>query len=81
MIDDQASLPLPYIILVWVLFTSFLLMYFGQSDVDSISRTLPDQVLLFSGDAREACAKWKVEYPDGFESAILKYLKKNGIMQ
>ena len=57
-----------------------LLMYFGQADVDSIAGALQDQISLFSGDARQACAKWQIDYPEGFEDYVLKYLKKNGIV-
>jgi hypothetical protein len=58
-----------------------LLKYFGQDDLDSIVEALPKQILLFSNDARQACAKWQIEYPEEFEALVLKHLKKNGIMQ
>lgn len=56
-----------------------LLEYFGQADVDSIARILQRQILLFSDDARQACAKWDMEYPEDFEAHVMEYLKKNGI--
>ena len=57
-----------------------LLIYFGANDVDSIARVLPEQVRQFSHDAREACEKWKVEYPDSFERAVLGYLQKTDLV-
>jgi len=57
-----------------------LLKYFGQADVDSIARILPDQILLFSNDARQACAKWQIEYPEEFEAYVMEYLRKNEIV-
>lgn len=54
-----------------------LLKYFGQADVDSIARALQDQILLFSNDARQACAKWRMEYPEEFEAYVIEYLKSN----
>ncbi|MBM3240928.1 hypothetical protein FJZ31_31995 [Candidatus Poribacteria bacterium] len=56
-----------------------LLIYFGWGDVDSIARALPDEIRSFSNDAQEACVKWKIEYPEAFEDAVLRYLQKNGI--
>ena len=56
-----------------------LLEYFGQADVDSIARILQRQILSFSDDARQTCAKWRMEYPEDFEAHVMEYLKKNGI--
>ena len=56
-----------------------LLRYYGQADLDSIVKALQDQVLLFSSDARQACAKWQIKYPEEFEALVIKHLKKNGI--
>ncbi len=52
-----------------------LLKYFGAADVDSITEKLQEQIRLFSEDARQACAKWQVEYPEDFEAYIMEYLK------
>jgi hypothetical protein len=57
-----------------------LLMYFGQNDVDSITRALRDEIRLFSDDARQACAKWQIEYPEEFEVSVIEHLKKNGVV-
>lgn len=57
-----------------------LLKYFGQADVGSITRALKDQILSFSDDARQACARWQMEYPKDFEDYVVKYLRKNEIM-
>lgn len=57
-----------------------LLGYFGQADVDSIARALQNQIPLFSNDARQACAKWQIEYPEEFEAYVIKHLKENGIV-
>ena len=57
-----------------------LLRYFGQDDVDSITRALKDQLSLFSDDARQACVGWQMEYPDKFEDYVVKYLRRNEIM-
>jgi len=57
-----------------------LLKYFGQADVDSIARALQEQILLFSNDARQACAKQKMEYPEEFEAYIIEYLKNSGVV-
>ena len=51
-----------------------LLNYFGKPDVDVITAKLKEQIRLFSEDARQACAKWQVEYPEEFEKYILDYL-------
>jgi len=51
-----------------------LLMYFGQVDVDSIVRALQNEILMFSSDARQACAKWQIEYPEAFEASVIKHL-------
>ena len=56
-----------------------LLEYFRQADVDSIARILQRQILSFSDDARQTCAKWRMEYPEDFEAHVMEYLKKNGI--
>jgi hypothetical protein len=53
-----------------------LLKYFSEADVDVITRKLPEQIRLFSEDARQTCAKWKMDYPDEFEVYILDYLDK-----
>ncbi len=57
-----------------------LLKYFGQADVDSVARALQEQILLFSNDARQACAKWQMEYPEEFEAYVIKYLKSSGVV-
>ena len=57
-----------------------LLKYFGQADVDSIARILRKQILLFSDDARQACDKWRMEYPEDFEAYVIEHLKQNGIV-
>ena len=56
-----------------------LLEYFGQAGVDSIARILQRQILSFSDDARQACAKWRMEYPEDFEAHVMEYLRKNEI--
>jgi hypothetical protein len=57
-----------------------LLKYFGQVDVDSIARVLQCQITLFSDDARQACARWQIEYPEDFEAYVVEHLKKNEIV-
>jgi hypothetical protein len=57
-----------------------LLMYFGQNDVDSITNALREEILLFSNDARQACAKWQIGYPEEFETSVIEHLKKNGVV-
>lgn len=52
-----------------------LLLYFGVPDVNMIEEKLQEQIRLFSEDARQACNKWKVEYPAEFEGYILDYVK------
>ena len=52
-----------------------LVQYFNTPDVDVITEKLQDQVHLFSRDARQACSRWQVDYPDEFESYILEYIK------
>jgi hypothetical protein len=52
-----------------------LLKYFGAADVDSIAGRLREQIHLFSKDARQACARWQVEYPEEFETCVLEYIK------
>jgi predicted nucleotidyltransferase len=53
-----------------------LFKYFSVPDIDVIAENLKEQVHLFSEDARQACSKWHVEYPDEFEGYILEYIKK-----
>jgi hypothetical protein len=52
-----------------------LLKYFSEPDVDGITGKLQEQIRLFSEDARQACAKWEVDYPEDFESRVVAYLK------
>jgi hypothetical protein len=52
-----------------------LLHYFSIPDVDAITHKLHEQIHLFSKDARQACTKWQVDYPDEFERHILNYVK------
>ena len=54
-----------------------LLMYFGQADVDSIAGALQEQIPLFSNDARQACARWQIDYPEAFEASVLKHLAES----
>jgi hypothetical protein len=56
-----------------------LLKYWTQPDVDLIAKSLQEQILQFSSDARQACAKCQVEYPEKFEAFVINHLKKNGI--
>jgi predicted nucleotidyltransferase len=51
-----------------------LLPYFSKADVDVITDKLPEQIRVFSEDARAACEKWEVTYPAEFEAHILHYL-------
>lgn len=57
-----------------------LLTYFGQTNVDSIVKALQDEIISFSNDARQACAKWQAVYPEAFEFSVINHLKKNGII-
>jgi hypothetical protein len=50
-------------------------LYFSAPDVDTIIEKLQNQIHLFSEDARKACSKWKVSYPDEFENYITNYIK------
>ena len=51
-----------------------LLNYFNSPNVEVITQKMHEQIRLFSEDARQACARWQVDYPDEFESYILEYL-------
>jgi len=57
-----------------------LLTYFGQANVDSIVKALPDEIISFSNDAKQACDKWQAVYPEAFEFSVINHLKKNGII-
>ena len=60
---------------------SNLLTYFGHADVDSIATALQKQIILFSNDARQACDKWNIEYPEAFEASVMEYLEETGAIQ
>jgi hypothetical protein len=53
-----------------------LLAYFGPADARAIAAALPVQMARFSRHAREACAKWDVEYPHAAEASIRPYVEK-----
>jgi hypothetical protein len=57
-----------------------LLKYFEKADVDLIVEAMKEQIKIFSMDARLACARWELEYPEKFESLVISHLKKNGIL-
>jgi hypothetical protein len=57
-----------------------LLKYWTQPDVDLITKSLQEQILQFSSDARQACVKCQVEYPEKFEALVINHLKKNKIL-
>ncbi len=57
-----------------------LLIYFHQPDVDVIAKTLGEQIRIFSADARQACAKHSLDYPDEFEAFVIRHLAKHGIL-
>jgi hypothetical protein len=40
-----------------------LLSYLGHADIAGVCAALPGQMARFTGDAREACERWGVEYP------------------
>jgi len=57
-----------------------LLIYFHQPDVDMITKALGEQIRIFSDDARQACAKHSLDYPDEFEAFVIRHLEKHGIL-
>jgi len=54
-----------------------LLEYYNKPDVDSITKSLTEQIRVFSSDARQACTRWQLEYPEEFEALVIKHLKKH----
>jgi predicted nucleotidyltransferase len=54
--------------------TGDILLYFGGADVGAIAQAVPKELDNFSRDARLACARWEVEYPEKLEQRVRKYL-------
>jgi predicted nucleotidyltransferase len=51
-------------------------LYLGAADADSVGRVLPLQIDCFARDARLACARYELTYPDGFEDAVRSHLSR-----
>jgi len=56
---------------------SAMLRYFGAVDRDSILRAVDAETEMFAQDAREACRRHGVEYPDALEARIRDYVQAN----
>lgn len=50
-------------------------LYFGNADVESIAKALPKELSTFSRDAKAACVKWGVEYPEGLDRRVREHLQ------
>jgi hypothetical protein len=47
-----------------------MLLYFGPPDRDSVLSALPRELDAFSRDARAACTRWGLPYPEALESTV-----------
>ncbi|AQQ72136.1 hypothetical protein SMSP2_02517 [Limihaloglobus sulfuriphilus] len=54
----------------------WMMNYLCHPDINSIREKLPNQIAVFSGDARKLCELFDIEYPCGVESAVLEHLNK-----
>lgn len=54
--------------------------YFAASDADSVKKLLLAEIDSFSADAKSACTKWNVEYPQKLENDILEFIKSSGCL-
>lgn len=54
--------------------------YFDATDGDSVRDVLLAEIDSFSKDAKEACAKWNIEYPVKLESDILAFIRNSGCL-
>ncbi|MEK6793696.1 MAG: nucleotidyltransferase domain-containing protein [Spirochaetota bacterium] len=51
-----------------------LLVYFGARSTDDIRRILTIEFDLFSRDAKEACVKWGITYPEALENGVRDHI-------
>jgi predicted nucleotidyltransferase len=58
--------------------TADILLYFGAADIATIAQAFPKELANFSRDARLACRKWQVEYPEKLEQVMRKHISKLG---
>jgi predicted nucleotidyltransferase len=57
-----------------------LTVYFGASTIDGLRGALTRELEMFGRDARAACEKLGVTYPDALESVVRKHLKAMGAL-
>jgi hypothetical protein len=56
--------------------TADILLYFSGADIAVIAQAFPKELDNFSRDARLACAKWKIEYPEDLEQVMREHISK-----
>ncbi len=56
-----------------------LLSYLTHGDATSVAAALPVQLARFATDARAACERWDVRYPDAFEEKVRRHLTDLGV--
>ncbi|WP_319586104.1 aminoglycoside 6-adenylyltransferase [uncultured Desulfobulbus sp.] len=54
--------------------------YFANADRESVAKVLPAELDAFSADARAACAKHGLAYPDKLESEVRAFIEKSGCL-
>jgi hypothetical protein len=56
--------------------TADILLYFSGADIATIAQAFPKELDNFSRDARLACAKWQIEYPEKLEQVMREHISK-----
>ncbi|MHB0997683.1 MAG: aminoglycoside 6-adenylyltransferase [Armatimonadota bacterium] len=54
--------------------------YFKASDAESISAVLMDEIDDFTTDARSACERWNIQYPERMDEEVRKFIDESGCL-
>jgi len=57
-----------------------MLIYFGSKKIYLIKDAIEKEIELFAYDAKKACEKWKVDYPQELEDYVKRHLRHMGVL-
>lgn len=60
---------------------SEMLVYFGAKSVDEVTAALEQELVMFADDARKACEKWEMSYPQELEEYVRRHLRTMGVIK